>query len=45
MGWIMSEVDMLITVHFGIFWAASMVVLAFVFAAGIHVGKCLKGDL
>jgi hypothetical protein len=41
----MSEVDMLITVHFGIFWAVSMVILAFVFAVGIHIGKALRGDL
>ena len=39
---VMSEVDMLITVHFGVFWYVSMIVLGGVFAAGICIGKSIK---
>jgi len=41
----MQNVDMLITVHFGIFWAISMIVLCGVFVAGIAIGKAMRGDL
>ena len=37
-----GEADMLITVHFGVFWAVSMIVFCAVFAAGIAIGKELR---
>lgn len=41
----MQNVDMLITVHFGIFWFISMIVFCGAFAAGVAIGKALRDDL
>ena len=37
----MNEVDMLITIHFGVLWAVSMLVLGGVFAVGVAIGKAI----
>lgn len=37
-----GEVDMLITVHFGVFWAVSMVVLCAAFMAGMFIGQDMR---
>ena len=41
----MNEVDMLITIHFGLFWVISMIVLCGVFAVGVAIGKAMRKGL